>query len=67
MHVYCVPRDVHVKRPDIVKDILMFALWTMESEKMEQYLLIGCHKIPFMDKLNVQVYCKNIHFLKYTN
>ena len=30
MHVYCVPRGV--KRQDIVKEILMFALCSLESE-----------------------------------
>ena len=30
MHVYCVPRGV--KRHDIVKEISMFALWSLESD-----------------------------------
>ena len=30
MHVYCVRRGV--KRPDIVKETLMFALWSLEPE-----------------------------------
>ena len=30
MYAYCVPCGV--KRPDIVKGIFMFALWSLESE-----------------------------------
>ena len=33
MHVYCVPRGV--KRHGIVKEILMFALWSFDTELLE--------------------------------
>ena len=33
MHVYCVPRGV--KRHGIVKEILMFALWSLDTELLE--------------------------------
>ena len=36
--VYCVPRGV--KRPDIVKEILMFALWSLESKEPTMYKLM---------------------------
>ena len=72
MHVYCVPRGV--KRPDIVKEILMFALWSLESKmfgKWSQIYTLDVTKfkfnILFVDRLNVQVFCKNSFFLICTN
>ena len=41
MHVYCVLRGV--KRPDIVKEMFMFALFHWNQR--EPNLHIGCHKI----------------------
>ena len=37
MRVYCVPCDV--KRPDIVKEILMFALWSFLENGAKFYIL----------------------------
>ena len=56
MHVYC------VKRPDIVKEILMFALWSWESKMFGKWILIytlDVTKFKFIilsvDSVNVQV------------
>ena len=71
MHVYCVHRVV--KRQDIVKETLMFALWSPESEIFEKWNQIDTldvakfkFNIFFVDKcfvketnlfLNVQIKC----------
>ena len=75
MHVNCVPCGV--KKPDIVKEILMLALWSLESEIFEKWSqiytldftkFIYIHHI-FVDRLNVhvQVFCKNSLFSKMYN
>ena len=68
MHVYCVPRNV--KRPDIVKEALMFvyALWSLESEILEKWNLYTLDvtkfkvNILFVDMFNAQVFCKKQPF-----
>ena len=67
MDVYCVPRGV--KRHDIVKEILMFALWSLESEifgKWSQIYTLDVTKFKFnvliVDRLYVQVFCKKQSF-----
>ena len=65
MHAYCVSRGV--KRPDIAKEILMFALWSLESEifgKWSKINTLDVTKFMFIDRLNVQVLCKNSLFSK---
>ena len=72
MHVYCVPRGV--KRQDIVKEILMFALCSLESKMFGKWCRIYkldvtkfTFNILFVDRLNVHVFCKNSLFLICTN
>ena len=67
MHVYCMPRGV--KRPDIVKEILMFALWSLESKmfgKWSQIYTLDVTKfkfnILFVDRLNIQVFIRTAFF-----
>ena len=72
MRVYCVSRGI--KRPDIVKEILVFALWSLESKmfgKWSQFYTLDVTKfkfnILFVDRLNKQVFCKSIFLLICTN
>ena len=66
MLTYRVPRGV--KRPDIVKEFLMFALWSLESKmfgKWSEIYSLDVKKFKlnnFFDRLNVQVFCKNRFF-----
>ena len=70
MHAYCVPCGV--KRPDIVKENLMFSLRSLESEIFEKWSQIYtldvtkfiCIHHIFVDRLNVQVFCKNSIYSK---
>ena len=59
---------------DIVKEILIFDLWSLESkmfEKWSQIYTLDVTKfkfnILFVDRLKVQVVCKNIFLLIFTN
>ena len=68
MHAYCVPRGVNM--PDIVKEMLMFALWLLESKMFWKWIQIYTldvtqfkFNILFVDRLNVQVFCNNSLFL----
>ena len=70
MHVYCMASGV--KMPNIVKEMLMFALWSLESKifgKLSHTLDVIKFKfnILFVDRLNVHVFCKNSLFLICTN
>ena len=72
MHVYCVPRGV--RRPDIAKEILLFALWSLDSALVGKWSQIYTldvttfkFNILFVDRLEVQVFCKNSFFLVCTN
>ena len=74
MHAYCVPHGV--KRSDIVKEILMSALWSSESKmfgKWNQIYTLNVTKFKFnilfvyRFRPNEQVFCTNIFFLICTN
>ena len=61
MHAYSVPSGI--KRPDIVKEILMFALWSLESKmfgKMSQIYTLDItnfkFNILFVDRLKAEDY-----------
>ena len=58
----CVPQGV--KRPAIVKEILMFALWSFESKMFEKWSEIYTLDVTkfeqyffVVDRLNVKVFC----------
>ena len=55
-----------VKRPDIVKEILMFAFWSLESKMFGKWSQINTVDVTkfkfnnlFVDRFNVQMFCKN--------
>ena len=51
-HAYCMPRGV--KMPDIVKEMLMFALWLLESKmfgKWSQIYTLGVINLKFFKNI----------------
>ena len=53
MHAYCVPRGV--KRPDTVKEILMFALWSLESKMFGKWSQIYTLDVTKLLKMSTNV------------